>query len=832
MAKITLNLGHVKQADPNFNRLNITKVSIGKQAALLLLLWLLPLLHFAQIHIEGRVLEQGTQTPLAFVYIVAENQERGAFSDVDGWFVLDLEEGGDSVRFSILGFEKKSFFLDSSQAYLEVVLPQEDIAIETVQITGQAKPADRVIRNVIKNRKKNDIYALNQFSYDSYNKLKVYPMGDSLTGLPVIEDSSFVDMDYLIWETVTKVKFEKPNKSKEEVLASRTSGYQGKAFPLTATDLQSISFYTDQIQIMNERFLSPISGLGLRNYTYELKEVILQEPDTLFLVGFTPKKNNMDGLEGQVWVHSNQWGIKNIKANLLIRGNKVLVDEGRIQQLYQSIGDTMWVPQQLNTDVKLLPFSSQVKGEMIFSGRSYIKEFSADLGEDQVTFDHNAIVVNSMAVENTDSILAVHREEALTPRELNSYYILDSVGKAAKLDLVVDQVYKLQYSTLQLWFLDLDLNRIWHGNNVEGYRPGLGLYTNERISPYFSVGGYWGYGLKDNEHKYGGSLKFFPGGDDDFVIGIGHDNDLEETGGRRLGIEPEVVLWRNTYREPPSRTAFLDQMDYTRDWWGFFAFRPGSHLTFRSDYSQEWVRPAYNYSFEEKTSFRFEEFTGTLRWAPGEFFTDDGVHNFAVENELPVLRMRWRKGLTLFGGQYQYDIFDWSANHQWFFGKGHRLRYRLNGGINTGVVPYSKMYIFRANFHPKNYFDSPNTFNTMRFHEFAANQYLSGFISLRPEQNWLHIGSFRPRFSFVFNAAWGHLTPANAGVHEFLNLQAPNKGYYEGGIVLQNVLPVFRKQNVLNSVIQTLGVSAYYRFGPYSLPTWKENVALRLYTSF
>ena len=797
-----------------------------------LLLCLLPTLHFGQIHVEGRVLEAGTQTPLAFVYIVATGQKKGTFSDVDGWFKLDLAAGGDSVKFSMLSFEKKVLWIDSAYADLELELIPKDISLETVSITGRAKPGNRIIRNVIESRKRNDIYAFEEFSYESYNKLKVYPLQDTTGGVPLFEDSAFIDMDFFIWETVTEVKYEQPGKSKEEVLASRTSGYKGKAFPLTASDLQSISFYSDKIDVLNESFLSPLSNSGFKKYDYELQEVILLEPDTLFVVGFSPKSSNMDGLRGRVWVHSNRWAIKQIKANLLLRGNKTLINDGRIQQLYQTVNDSLWVPQQLNTDVRLLPFSPQLKGDVIFSGRSYLKNFILDHGVESDHFNHVAVTMDKDVVANTDSILAVHREDALTPRELRSYEILDSVGQAARLDLVIDQVYKLQYSTLQLWFLDFDLNRIWHGNTVEGYRPGLGLYTNERISPYFSVGGYWGFGIQDGQHKYGGSLKIFPGGNDNFVLAGGWDNDLEETGGRRLGIEPEVMLWRNTYREPPSRTAYLDQMDYTRERWGFFAFRPGSKLTFRTDYSQEWVTPAYDYSFEEKSEFRFEEFGGTLRWAPGESFTADGTHNFALENDLPIIRMRWRKGLTLFGGQYQYDIFDWSANHEWTFGKGHRLRYRINGGINTGVVPYSKMYIFRASYARNNYFDSPNTFNTMRFHEFAANQYFSTFLNFRPEQNWLHIGKFRPRFSFVFNAAWGHITPGNEGLHKPFVIQAPKRGYYEGGVVLQNILPIFRKENVLHNLIQTLGVSAYYRMGPYTYEDWKQNFAFRLYSSF
>ena len=44
-------------------------------------------------------------------------------------------------------------------------------------------------------------------------------------------------------------------------------------------------------------------------------------------------------------------------------------------------------------------------------------------------------------------------------------------------------------------------------NKFEGYRAGIGLNTNEKLSDVFSIGGFVGYGLRDHLWKNGLNLK-------------------------------------------------------------------------------------------------------------------------------------------------------------------------------------------------------------------------------------------------------------------------------------------------------------------------------------
>jgi hypothetical protein len=54
-------------------------------------------------------------------------------------------------------------------------------------------------------------------------------------------------------------------------------------------------------------------------------------------------------------------------------------------------------------------------------------------------------------------------------------------------------------------------------------------------------------------------------------------------------------------------------------------------------------------------------------------------------------------------------------------------------------------------------------------------------------------------------------------------IETMNKGYYESGIELNNLI----KENFVS-----LGVGAYYRYGSYSLPTPSNNLAFKFTVGF
>ena len=116
----------------------------------------------------------------------------------------------------------------------------------------------------------------------------------------------------------------------------------------------------------------------------------------------------------------------------------------------------------------------------------------------------------------------------------------------------------------------------------------------------------------------------------------------------------------------------------------------------------------------------------------------------------------------------------------------------------------------------------PNTFQTVGRYEFTANKTASLFIEqnlgnllFKPKD--IHI---RPEFVLVQNISYGKLTHANA--HKGLALQAPEKGLFETGLIINNLYRINLKLFYLG-----FGVGYFQRYGAYTLPDKKDNRALK-----
>ncbi|PKP34820.1 MAG: hypothetical protein CVT98_10545, partial [Bacteroidetes bacterium HGW-Bacteroidetes-15] len=78
---------------------------------------------------------------------------------------------------------------------------------------------------------------------------------------------------------------------------------------------------------------------------------------------------------------------------------------------------------------------------------------------------------------------------------------------------------------------------------------------------------------------------------------------------------------------------------------------------------------------------------------------------------------------------------------------------------------------------------------------------------------------FKPQFALVQNVAFGDYKPKAMHVFPDNQHKTLSKGYFESGLLINGML---------SNPIYSLGLGAYYRWGNYSLPTWKENFALKL----
>ena len=137
-------------------------------------------------------------------------------------------------------------------------------------------------------------------------------------------------------------------------------------------------------------------------------------------------------------------------------------------------------------------------------------------------------------------------------------------------------------------------------------------------------------------------------------------------------------------------------------------------------------------------------------------------------------------------------------------------------GVQTCALPISLLYAPRAGYATLG-FASNEQFAAMRPNEFVNNTYFSIFFRHnfgRMTQN----KNFSPRIVLAQNIGWGMLFEAKK--HKGVPSQGLEKGYFETGVVVEDLLVIYK--------LLAFGVGVYYRYGAYSLPKTIDNFAFKL----
>jgi hypothetical protein len=108
----------------------------------------------------------------------------------------------------------------------------------------------------------------------------------------------------------------------------------------------------------------------------------------------------------------------------------------------------------------------------------------------------------------------------------------------------------------------------------------------------------------------------------------------------------------------------------------------------------------------------------------------------------------------------------------------------------------------------------------MRSNEFLANTYGSiyfyhdfGYLLFKGK-NWFH-----PEFALSQNIGFGWLDHKEKYGEISINPKEMNLGYYESGLLINNLV---------NLRLYTIGIGAFYRWGPYGFDKVGDNFAYKL----
>ena len=778
---------------------------------------------FAQQLIEGQVKDADSKEPLAFVNLIFNNNSRlGVSTNIEGKFSYSSSVKISSITLKYVGYASKTIQVSSTQNFVTIELSKTSVKLDEVVVVAGENPANRIIREVIKNRDLHNPEKLKSFSYSSYNKT----IFDYKFNASNISDSAQARVNkklkgghVLVMESATERKFLGPDLTQEVILGSRVSGFTNPTFTAIATDFQPFSFYDDNIKILDQNYLNPISGGSLSKYDFRIEDTLFYEVDTTFILSFKPKKGkNFDGLVGELYISTKGYAIKNVLAQPAEKG---FIDLN-IQQEYSLVNGENWFPSQLSFEISAKHYPTKAIG-FSGNGKSFISEVVINPELNRSDFSATAVKSMDDATKKDSLFWQTVRPKPLTKREEITFKVVDSIGKKEKFDLLLTAGEKIAVNKIPLGFADVDLANTVVVNKVENFRLGLGLFSNERLSKTFTLGGFGGYGLRDKTWKYGGTMEYVKPGETEFQVKVGYLNSLLEVGRSNLDLfEGSLYGFRSFLA---ARMERVEQIKLTS------GIRLFNYLKVKASVSQSAISP---YAIDPSifappatfADFQNLESNITIRYSYGERLVQTLGRNMSLGSKYPVFLFSWSHGLAGEYGDWSYNKLEASIGYKVFNKNLGETKFKARGGYVNSPLPYGLLFTGEGSFDKQFGIVIEDFFQTQKPYEFLSDQYLSLFVSHNFGSLLFKVKKFAPDIVVSQNAGWGSLSPINAQFG--VDYSSKEKGFFESGLQLQNLV----KLNYLNVAYLGFGFGAFYRWGHYSSSSSMENLALKISINF
>ena len=805
-------------------------------------------------YITGKVTDSISHEPLAFVSIVYNESGQGVVTNLEGIFRISRSNRVQYLKLRYVGYRQRTIAYNTVRFRnsMNISLSPDPFDISEVVIYPTENPAHRIIKLASENRNKNNPEKSGPFSYVSYDKM-VFGIDPDTSRQTVTGDSSgvhinnlpdtiaygmdrkgridvqrFLDKQYLfMMESVSSRKYFSPEKNKEEIIASKVSGISQPSFVVMARQFQSFSFYDNFVTIANRQFINPISTGSTDKYFFLIQDTIYTElKDTVFIISFRPwKGRNFNGMKGVLYINSNRYAIQNVLAEAYEEKNEMF--KVSIQQQYDFIESTRWFPVLLSTTIN---FSASRFGanalpvNIIGTGKSYIVNINFNPTFDKNEFSDVQLEVSPNAHKQPEPVWNSYRVDSLNSRELETYRVIDSIGKAEHLDRTITSFETLLTGYFPGRYWSFDLRRFVDYNSYEGFRFGAGGRTTTQFSKRFTLGGYLAYSLREKALKYSGSLTLHVLPAHELELTLLYRDDVRESGG---------IRFNETWSLSGSafvRDYLVEVMDKTKETEVSLAFRALKYLTTQTYVAHSQLTPTngYGYSLTNDnpqvllTRFYLTEAGIRVKYAFKETFMKTPRGNkFSMGTKYPVLYLNLARGVDGLNGDFAYWRNELKVTKVFTTKAFGNTRLAFVTGLVTGDVPYSKLYVGMGSYKTFT-LESEQSFGTMRFNEFLSDRFMSLFIKqdfgkllFKPR------GKFQPEIALVQNLGFGKLK--NTAHHENITYSTLEKGYYEAGLLINNI---FRIQ------IIRYGVGVFYRYGPYAFTKTIDNFAFKLTLQF
>lgn len=487
--------------------------------------------------LKGIVRDSVSEQPLARASVVALPSARGAVSDDRGIFGIAIHPGDTALRVSSVGYRAQCIPVrrNSFNMIVAWLSPSttdlDELVVHKSKYSKKNNPAVEFARRLRAGAGVGDPRRHDYYSYDRYERITLalndfHPDDDNLIlrKFPFVReyvDTSEVSgkpiLNVSVKEKASTVNYRRsPRSEKTTVTGFSTTGIDA----VSNTDnsqvylediLREINLYDNDINLLQNRFVSPLSRIAPDFYKFYLTDTLTVGADTCAVLSFYPFNRSAFGFSGHIYVAlgDSAMTIRKVEMSVPREINLNFVERFYLTQTYEEApdGSRLKIRDDLTLELAPLPGmpSLYVRRNTTYGSHSF------DAPADSSIFDGSRRVFTADSVDNrSDEFWQSARLSPLTRQESRVQSMLSRLGESrlfyygARVMSALVQGYvplgdKFDYGPV---------NTTVSFNPIEGTRFRLGGMTTSNLSRRWFARGFVAYGVRDHKWKYKGEIEY------------------------------------------------------------------------------------------------------------------------------------------------------------------------------------------------------------------------------------------------------------------------------------------------------------------------------------
>lgn len=713
--------------------------------------------------LQGIVRDSLTHEPIPYAAIFLKGSDKGLLANENGEFNMTTSTNFICLSVSCMGYKDKEVYVNKGKVNeLVIELSPTGVALSEVVVKKKkdkySKKNNPAVEFMEKLRARRNLYDPKNHEYYSYDKhtkinLGLNDFSEQEKKNWVTKKFSFI-FDYLdtsevsgkpilnvsVKEKISKEYYRKsPHSEKELVTGNKSAGIdemfdQESIQRLLEDVFREIDIFQNDITIMANRFVSPLSSIGVNFYKYYLTDTIPVDGVKCIELSFVPFTPESFGFTGRIYVplEDTAMFIKRVKLNVPKSINLNYVESLTMIQDFEkaSDGSRLKVKDDMIAEFKIMPATQGLYARRLTKYRGHSFEKPED---EEIFAKEGRTIVTNDALYMPDEFWNDNRQIPIKDSE-------NSVGKMLTRLREVPLYYWTEkvIVTLISGYIPTreknskfdfgPMNTTVSGNPVEGLRLRVGGMTTANLSKNLFARGYVAYGSKDKKLKYSADLEYsfidkkyhaleFP----IHSLKMSHSYDVDQIGQRYMFTNADNVFLA-LKRQRNDKMTYLRSsgLQYTLETKSGFSISTG--FKFNTQEATQWL-PFVDCNGNIIKRYDEAAFNLTLRYAPGEKFYQTKNYRIPINLDAPVFAVTQTfapKGF--WGSRTTINKTELSVQKRFWFSAFGYTDVILKAGKIWSEVNYPDLLIPNANL---SYTIQPESYTLMNAFEFANDQYLS-----------------------------------------------------------------------------------------------------------